>query len=56
MHTLLPTRIVALGGLSALTGHTVLSAVTGTLAILLPLPLALSAWFSRQIPGGPRPP
>jgi diguanylate cyclase (GGDEF)-like protein len=42
-------QAVMLGVLSALTGHSVPGAITGTLAVLLPLPFALPAEFSRGV-------
>jgi len=42
-------QAVLLGVLSALTGHSVLGAITGMVAVLLPLPFALPAEFSRGV-------
>jgi diguanylate cyclase (GGDEF)-like protein len=42
-------QAVVLGGLSALTGHTLFGAITSTIAVLLPLPFALPAEFSRGV-------
>jgi diguanylate cyclase (GGDEF)-like protein len=42
-------QAVGLGLLSVLTGHAVLGAITGTVVILLPLPIALPDEFNRQV-------
>src|SRR3954447_24977546 len=42
-------QAVGLGALSALTGHSVLGAITSTVVILLPLPIALPDEFNRQV-------
>jgi len=40
---------LGLGGLSLLTGHSFLASLTGTIAVLVPLPLALPAEFGREL-------